>query len=236
MGQKVNPRGFRIGISENHSSTWFANPRNYKELLETDYFLRQQTLKEFQKTPQLKDIPIAKIEVDCISLPLTSVNHYKKKELSYIQLKIYTPDLSLIYAQDKSFLKKLCSSLRKKVKTLIHIKFLKSSDAAMLNAKLIAESIGAKLETRENFRRAMKTAVRQTRRLGVKGIKIKIGGRLNGAEIARSEWVREGCVPLHTLRANIDYSTYRAQTIYGILGIKVWLFKGFLGKQRKAKA
>ena len=137
--------------------------------------------------------------------------------------------MRLVYAQDKSLLKEVSSSLREKVKTFIHIKFLKSSDP-MLSAKLIAQSIGFDLESRKNFRRSMKQAVRQAKRLGVKGIKIKIGGRLNGAEIARSEWVREGCVPLHTLRANIDYSTHRAHTSYGILGIKVWLFKGFYAK------
>ena len=210
MGQKVNPRGFRMGITDTYRSIWFANPKEYKQKLQTDHFLRKRITSEFKKQP------ISKILIE-IKKNLVHENKF------YVQIKIHTPRPNGFFKGGR--LKQITQSLRSQLKMLINIKFVRSNGPT-IDAKLIAESIGEKLEKRKNFRQAIKKSIRDAKAIPgqIKGIKVQIGGRLNGAEMARSEWVREGRVPLHTLRAKIDYYRYPAPTIYGILGIKVWVF------------
>jgi len=213
MGQKIHPRGFRMGITDDYRSIWFANPKEYKKKLQNDYILRKRIFSEFKKQP------ISKIHIEVKK----NLVHENK---SYVQVKIHTPRPDVFFQSGR--LKQITQSLRSQLQMLINIKFVKSSDPT-IDAKLIAETIGEKLEKRKNFRQAIKKSIRDAKKIPgkIKGIKVQIGGRLNGAEMARSEWVREGRVPLHTISAKIDYYRYPAPTIYGILGIKVWVFLGF---------
>lgn len=207
MGQKVHPIGFRIGITQDHYSHWFAKPTQYSVLLQEDNFIRK-TVNE-----QLAEAGISKIHLN--------------RKADRIELQIYAAKPGNILDRKGAEIDKLRELLQKKLQNKrqvsINVVEIKNPN---IEAKLIAEFISQELEKRKPFRRAMKQALQRAQRAGVEGIKIKVSGRLNGAEIARSEWVREGRVPLQTLRANIDYCHYEAPTIYGILGIKVWIFKG----------
>jgi small subunit ribosomal protein S3 len=219
MGQKIHPVGFRLGITKNHQSQWFANSSVYSNLILEDYFIRNLLFKKFSNGS------ISKIGI-------------KRKFDDQIQLIIYSPKPSTILTYYKNDLKNLSDSLiiniqknRKfnfknlcslKPKVTVQIFELSTPDE---NADFIADSLVDELQKRVAFRRAMKKTLRRTQRAKVKGVKIQISGRLNGAEIARSEWVREGRIPLQTLRAEIDYCYRTAKTIYGILGVKVWVYK-----------
>ena len=220
MGQKIHPLGFRLGITQKHRSQWFAKPNNYPEFVIEDIFLRKFIFDRFL------DAGITQIEI--------------QRKLDQIKIEIKTARPGLLIGRDGNGLEILKKDLEQKLKKFRSINFLSFQQSAQIaihitelanpdsEAAFIAEFLVEQLEKRVAFRRAVKQAIQRAQRARVKGIKIQISGRLNGAEIARSEWVREGRVPLQTLRADIDYSYRTAKTIYGLLGIKVWIFKGEL--------
>lgn len=209
MGQKTHPLGFRLGITQKHRSSWFELKESYPAILEEDYKIRTY----LEKT--LSSAGISKIEI-----------HRKSDQ---IELDIHTSRPGVIVGRSGSNIEKLKEDLNKNLKTSSQIRINVTELAkADSDASLIAEFIAQQLEKRVAFRRATRQAIQKAQRLNIQGIKVQVSGRLNGAEIARSEWVREGRVPLQTLRADIDYATKRAQTTYGVLGVKVWVFNGEL--------
>ena len=207
MGQKTHPLGFRLGITQKHRSSWFEPKESYPSILEEDYRIRTYIEKN------LSSAGISKIEI-----------HRKSDQ---IELEIHTSRPGVIVGRSGSNIEKLKEDLNKNLKTSrqirINVTELAKADS---DASLIAEFIAQQLEKRVAFKRATRQAIQKAQRLNIQGIKVQVSGRLNGAEIARSEWVREGRVPLQTLRADIDYATKRAQTTYGVLGVKVWVFNG----------
>jgi small subunit ribosomal protein S3 len=209
MGQKTHPLGFRLGITQKHRSSWFELKEFYPTTLEEDYKIRQH----LEKT--LSGAGISKIEIN--------------RKSDQIELEIYTSRPGVIVGRSGSNIEKLKEELHKILKNnrqiRINVTELTKADS---DASLIGEFIAQQLEKRVAFRRATRQAIQKAQRLNIQGIKVQVSGRLNGAEIARSEWVREGRVPLQTLRADIDYATKRAQTTYGVLGVKVWVFNGEL--------
>lgn len=205
MGQKVHPTGIRLGIVKKHSSTWYASPKNYARYLLTDLKVREYLSKK------LKAASVSRVEIE------------RPAENARITIKTARP--GIVIGKKGEDVEKL----RKKVAQIMGIPVHINIDEIRkpeLDAKLVAESIGSQLERRVMFRRAMKRAVQNAMKLGAEGIKVQVSGRLGGAEIARSEWYREGRVPLHTFRADIDYAEARAETTYGTIGVKVWIFKG----------
>jgi small subunit ribosomal protein S3 len=213
VGQKIHPLGFRLGISKKHAAQWFAKPNQYSVLVDQDRKIRESINKFEYGTHKISESGLARIEI--------------QRRGNQIDIHLWTVRPGLIVGKNGAGIEELHQFLKNKLKIdgriLLNIHEIKEPD---LNAFLIAQSIAQQLEKRVAFRRAMRQAVQKVNKAGVLGIKIQIGGRLNGAEIARTEWMREGRVPLQTLRANIDYATARAQTIYGVLGIKVWIFNG----------
>ena len=207
MGQKIHPLGFRLRITQDHRSSWFADKKNYPSILEEDYKIRTHINKD------LGSAGISKIEIN--------------RKSDQIELEIHTSRPGIIVGRSGSGIEKLKEDLTKIVATdskiRINVTELKNMDA---DANLIGEFIAQQLEKRVAFKRATRQAIQKAQRANVQGIKVQVSGRLNGAEIARSEWVREGRVPLQTLRADIDYATKEALTTYGKLGIKVWVFNG----------
>lgn len=205
MGQKVHPNGIRLGITKPYNSTWFANTKDFADNLHGDFQVRQYLTKE------LKAASVSRIVIE--------------RPAKSIRVTIHTARPGVVIGKKGEDVEKL----RKHIATLagvpaqINISEVRKPE---LDAKLVADSITSQLERRVMFRRAMKRAVQNAMRLGAKGIKVEVSGRLGGAEIARTEWYREGRVPLHTLRADIDYATSEALTTYGIIGVKVWIFKG----------
>ena len=207
MGQKTHPLGFRLGITQKHRSSWFENKENYPTILEEDYKIRKHI------ESNLSSAGISKIEI-----------HRKSDQ---IELEIHTSRPGIIVGRSGLGIEKLKEDLSKVLHNNKHLRINVSElIKADSDASLIAEFIAQQLEKRVAFRRATRQAIQKAQRLNVQGIKVQVSGRLNGAEIARSEWVREGRVPLQTLRSDIDYATKRAQTTYGVLGIKVWVFNG----------
>jgi small subunit ribosomal protein S3 len=205
MGQKVHPTGIRLGISKPWTSTWFANTAEYADNLFNDHQVRQYLTKE------LKSASLSKIIIE--------------RPAKSIRVTIHTARPGVVIGkkgEDVEKLRKYISKLAG-VPAQINIAEVRKPE---LDGQLVADSIASQLERRVMFRRAMKRAVQNAMRLGAKGIKVQVSGRLGGAEIARAEWYREGRVPLHTFRADIDYATSEALTTYGIIGIKVWIFKG----------
>jgi small subunit ribosomal protein S3 len=207
MGQKTHPLGFRLGITQKHRSSWFELKEYYPVILEEDYKIRNH----LQTT--LSSAGISKIEIN--------------RKSDQIELEIHSSRPGIIVGRSGSGIEKLKEDLTKilnnKKQIRINVTELNKPDS---DASLIAEFIAQQLEKRVAFRRATRQAIQKAQRVNIQGIKVQVSGRLNGAEIARSEWVREGRVPLQTLRADIDYATKRAQTTYGVLGIKVWVFNG----------
>lgn len=205
MGQKVHPNGIRLGIVKPWTSTWYASSKNFADYIDSDFKVRKFLTKE------LASASVSRIDIE--------------RPAKSIRVTIHTARPGIVIGKKGEDVEKL----RQKTAALtgvpaqINITEIKKPD---LDAKLVADGIANKLERRIMFRRAMKNAVQQAMRAGAKGIKVEVSGRLGGAEIARSEWYREGRVPLHTLRADIDYNTSEAQTTYGIIGVKVWIFKG----------
>ena len=214
MGQKVNPHGLRVGVIKNWDSRWFANKRTFGDTLVEDYNLRK-TLKK-----QLYTAGISKIEIE--------------RDGKRVRLHIHCAKPGMVIGKGGAEIEKLrlqCESMLKKP-VAINIVEIKNPD---LNAQLAAENIAAQLEHRVAFRRAMKQSIRNAMKLGARGIKVQCSGRLNGAEIARGETYHEGTIPLQTLRADIDYGFAEANTTYGKIGIKVWLYKGEVLNENKAK-
>ena len=205
MGQKVHPTGIRLGIVKKHTSTWYANPKNYSEYLLTDLQVR-----DFLEQ-KLKAASVSRIEIE------------RPSENARITIKTARP--GIVIGKKGEDVEKLRREVTKMMGVPVHIN-IEEVRKPELDAQLVADSIASQLERRVMFRRAMKRAVQNAMRLGAKGIKVSVAGRLGGAEIARTEWYREGRVPLHTLRADIDYATSRAETTYGTIGVKVWIFKG----------
>jgi small subunit ribosomal protein S3 len=205
MGQKVHPNGIRLGIVKPWNSTWYANTKEFADNLDSDFKVRQFLTKELSK---------ASVSRIVIERPAKS-----------IRVTIHTARPGIVIGkkgEDVEKLRKVVADIAG-VPAQINIAEVRKPE---LDAKLVADSITSQLERRVMFRRAMKRAVQNAMRLGAKGIKVEVSGRLGGAEIARTEWYREGRVPLHTLRADIDYNTSEAHTTYGVIGVKVWIFKG----------
>ncbi len=205
MGQKVHPTGIRLGISNDWTSKWYADSKDFADYLEQDLAVR-----EFLKK-RLSQASVSRIQIE---RPARSAH-----------ITIHTARPGIVIGKKGEDIEKLRKELSEMmgVPVSVNIEEIRKPE---LDAQLVAESVAQQLERRIMFRRAMKRAVTNSMRLGALGIKINVAGRLNGAEIARSEWYREGRVPLHTLRADIDYGFAEARTTYGIIGVKVWVFKG----------
>ena len=215
MGQKVNPHGLRVGVIKNWDSRWFANDSTFGDTLVEDYNLRKYLKKA------LATAGIAKIEIE--------------RDAKRVRIHIHCAKPGMVIGRNGSEIEKLretCQNMLGKT-VVINIVEIKNPDA---DAQLVAENIAVQLEKRVSLRRAMKLAIGRAMRLGVKGIKTQVSGRLGGAEIARSEQYHEGTIPLQTLRADIDYGFAVADTTYGKLGVKVWIYKGeVLSDNRRSK-
>jgi small subunit ribosomal protein S3 len=208
MGQKTHPLGFRLGVIQEHKSTWYANLNQYANVLEEDNKIRTY-INTIAKINNISNVQICR----------NSLN-------DQIQLNIKTGKPGILVGDLGNGLQKFLTDIKKLLpsnrQVTIKVFEIKNVD---LDAKLLGELIAEQLEKRVAFKRAMRDALQRAQKQNVNGIKIQVSGRLNGAEMARSEWIREGRVPLQTLRADIDYATTEANTIYGVLGIKIWLFK-----------
>ncbi len=205
MGQKVNPNGFRLGISKKQNANWYAKGKDFSTNLIQDLKVR-----DFLKT-RLKNSSISKVELE--------------RSADSFVVNIHTARPGIIIGKRGEEIENLKKSIQKIVKgpSQINIKEVRKPD---LDAQILAEGVAQQLEKRVMFRRAMKRTVQSALRQSAKGVRIEVSGRLNGAEIARTEWYREGRVPLHTLRADINYGTAEALTTYGIIGVKVWVYTG----------
>ena len=205
MGQKVNPTGIRLGVVKDHTSVWYASRSAYAKNLLQDLKVRKYLEEE------LKAASVSRIEIE--------------RPAQNAKITIHTARPGIVIGKKGEDVEKLRNAVGTMMGVPVHIN-IEEVRKPELDAKLVAQGVAGQLERRVMFRRAMKRAVQNAMRLGAKGIKIQVGGRLGGAEIARTEWYREGRVPLHTLRADIDYGTYEAHTTYGVIGVKVWIFKG----------
>ena len=205
MGQKVHPIGIRLGIIKDHASVWYADSRNYSKNLIMDLEVRDFILKT------LDHASVSRIVIE--------------RPAQTARITIHTARPGIVIGKKGEDVDKLRRVLSNKMGVPVHINIeeIRKPD---LDARLVAQNVAQQLERRVMFRRAMKRVVQNAMRQGAEGIKVQVSGRLGGAEIARTEWYREGRVPLHTLRADIDYATFEAATTYGILGVKVWIFKG----------
>jgi len=214
LGQKVNPLGFRLGITRTWDSIWYANKDYSKNLIE------DQKIRKFLKK-RLQHAALSKIILE--------------RTGEKVRVKLFTARPGIIIGKKGSEIELLKKDLEKLInrKVVIDIQEVRRPEA---DAQLVAENIAQQLVRRVAFRRAMKKSVNSALRFGVKGIKISCSGRLGGAEMSRCEWVREGRVPLHTLRADVDYALAEAKTTYGIIGIKVWIFKGEVLNKKDAPA
>ena len=208
MGQKTHPLGFRLGITQDHKSKWYANFNNYANILKEDDIIRTY-IKTISQANSIANVRINRNGLN-----------------DQIQLNIETGKPGILVGDRGTGLETLLTNIKKLLpesnQLTINVFEVEKVD---LNASLLADLVAEQLEKRIAFRRAIREALQRAQKQNVNGIKIQVSGRLNGAEIARSEWIREGRVPLQTLRADIDYATQEANTIYGVLGIKVWLFK-----------
>lgn len=213
MGQKVNPNGIRLGISKGWNSTWYAG-NNYAALLNQDINLRKDLKKK------LYAAAVSKIMID--------------RPANNAIVTIHSARPGVLIGKKGGGIESLRSEISTKLGVPVHLN-IEEVRKPELDSVLVAEGIAQQLEQRVMFRRAMKRAVTSAMKAGAKGIKICVSGRLGGAEIARSEWYREGRVPLHTFRANIDYGTAESKTTYGIIGVKVWIFKGETVTQKNRK-
>lgn len=205
MGQKVNPHGFRVGVIKDWDSRWYAE-KDYADLLHEDYVIREYI------ENKMKDASVSKVEIE--------------RAANRVNISLHTAKPGMVIGKGGSEIE----SLRKNITMLaagkrVHINVVEVKNADAV-AKLVAENIARQLEGRVSFRRAMKQSIQRSMRTGIKGIKTEVSGRLGGADIARSEKYSEGSVPLHTIRADIDYGTAEADTTYGKIGIKVWLYHG----------
>lgn len=214
MGQKVNPIGIRLGIVKKWNSNWYATKKNYARLLNQDINLRKELKKK------LMAAAVSKIQID--------------RPANNAIVTIHTARPGVLIGKKGGGIDALRAEISEKLGVPVHLN-IEEVRKPELDATLAAESIAQQLEQRVMFRRAMKRAVTSALKAGAKGIKICVSGRLGGAEIARSEWYREGRIPLHTFRADIDYGTAESKTTYGIIGVKVWIFKGETTAQKSKK-
>ena len=216
MGQKVHPNGIRLGIVKEHTSMWYADRKNY-----SDYLLNDLQVRDFLRK-RLVDASVSRIEI-----------HRSSQDA---RIKIHTARPGIVIGkkgEDVEQLRLILSEMMG-INVNLNIEEIRKPE---LDAYLVAQNVAQALERRVQFRRAMKRVIQNAMRIGAQGIKVRVAGRLGGAEIARAEVYHEGRVPLHTLRADIDYATYEAKTTYGILGIKVWIFKGeIIGEQNSDEA
>ena len=205
MGQKVHPVGIRLGIVRDHNSIWYADSKNYAKTLITDLEVRKFIEKK------LENASVSRVVIE--------------RPAQTARITIHTARPGIVIGKKGEDVDTLRKTLADMMGVPVHINIeeIRKPD---LDARLVAQNVAQQLERRVMFRRAMKRVVQNAMRQGAEGIKVQVGGRLGGAEIARTEWYREGRVPLHTLRADIDYATYEASTTYGIIGVKVWIFKG----------
>jgi small subunit ribosomal protein S3 len=218
MGQKVNPIGIRLGITRDWSSKWYASTKNFPAFVYTDHVVREFLRK------RLVEASVSRIQIE--------------RAARKVNITIHTARPGIVIGKKGEDIEKLRAQVSKMMKmpagdVRINIAEIRKPE---LDALLVAEGIAQQLERRVMFRRAMKRAVTNTMRIGALGIKVRVSGRLNGAEIARTEWVREGRIPLHTFRAEIDYGLAEAKTTYGIIGVKVWIFKGEVFAQPEVAA
>lgn len=248
MGQKTHPKAFRLVTTQKHLSEWYSNKFSYPKLVEEDFFIREKISKTFDEFLSLSKIEISRINQDNIGKEYVNIIIHalfpRAKEMyrrvgKYFTENIENPNTKTLSVlnNSKGNLKKFTTLLLKRnIRNLVRVFQIKTQKDYYITVKfiknpfedavLIAKFIGEQLEKRTPFRRAIKQTIKKVQRTEMKGIKIQVSGRLNGVEIARSEWKRDGRVPLHTLRAKIDYTHQRADTIYGVIGIKVWLFSG----------
>src|SRR5215470_15678268 len=213
MGQKVHPTGFRLGFNKTWRSRWYAE-KDYANLLHEDVVLKKDLKKRFAHAG------VSRVEVE--------------RAANKLKISIYTSRPGIIIGRKGQEVDKLKQEIQKKTgkEVFINIQEILKPE---LDAQLVAESVALQLEKRIAFRRAMRKAVDAALRFGAKGIKVRVGGRLNGAEIARSEWYLHGRLPLHTLKADIDYGLATANTTYGTIGIKVWIYKGEMAKTKSRR-
>ena len=207
MGQKIHPIGFRLGVTQEHRSRWYAEPKNYPDLLQEDYKIRQYVKQT------LANAGISQIRIE--------------RKAEQIDLEVSTARPGVVVGRGGAGIDALRVGLQKLLGSNRQIRInVVEVTKVDTDAMLIGEYVAQQLEKRVSFRRVVRQAITRAQKAGVEGIKLQVSGRVNGAEIARTEVTREGSVPLHTLRADIDYAYCTAKTIYGILGIKVWVFKG----------
>jgi small subunit ribosomal protein S3 len=208
MGQKVNPIGIRLGITRDWTSKWYASSKNFPAHVYTDHVVR-----EFLKR-KLVEASVSRIQIE--------------RAARKVNITIHTARPGIVIGKKGEDIEKLRTQVSKMMKMALNDVRINISEIRKpeLDAQLVAEGIAQQLERRVMFRRAMKRAVTNTMRIGALGVKIRVSGRLNGAEIARTEWTREGRIPLHTFRAEIDYGFAEARTTYGVIGVKAWIFKG----------
>lgn len=216
MGQKVNPTGIRLGITKNHTSVWYADREQYSRYLLNDLEVRDYLRR------RLSQASISRIDI--------------ARSAQTARVTIHTARPGIVIGKKGEDVERLRQELENRMKAKVHVN-IEEIRKPELDALLVAQNVAQQLERRVQFRRAMKRVIQNALRLGAEGIKVRVAGRLGGAEIARSEVYHEGRVPLHTLRADIDYATWEAHTTYGVLGVKVWIFKGeILGRPQEAAA
>ena len=205
MGQKVHPTGIRLGVVKDHNSVWYADSKKYAQNLINDLEVREYILKK------LDTASVSRVKIE--------------RPAQTARITIFTARPGIVIGKKGEDVDGLRKDLSAKMGVPVHINIeeIRKPD---VDARLVAQNVAQQLERRVMFRRAMKRVVQNAMRQGAEGIKVQVSGRLGGAEIARTEWYREGRVPLHTLRADIDYATYEAHTTYGVIGVKVWIFKG----------
>ncbi len=205
MGHKVHPIGIRLGIVKEHNSLWYASPKHYADYLVTDLEVREYLEK------RLKNASVSRIKIE--------------RPSENVRITISTARPGIVIGKKGEDVERLRREVAQKMGVPVHIN-IEEVRKPDLDAKLSAQNIANQLERRVMFRRAMKRAVQNAMKSGAEGVRVQVSGRLGGAEIARTEWYREGRVPLHTLRADIDYASVRAETTYGTIGVKVWIFRG----------
>jgi small subunit ribosomal protein S3 len=218
MGQKINPIGLRLGINKTWKSKWYVDPRDYVETLHEDLALRR----ELENCPEARGAEIADIEI---------IRHPQR-----ITIVVKTSRPGIIIGAKGSNIEKIGARLQKLAKKKIQIK-IKEVKKPEADAQIIAQNVARQLRARGSFRRALKMSVSKAMQAGTEGIKVKVSGRLGGAEMSRTEWHQDGRVPLHTLRSDIDYGFFEAKTTFGTIGVKVWVFNGeVLSRDRKEDA
>ncbi len=216
MGQKVHPTGMRLGITKEHTSVWYADKKTYAKYLLNDLEVRDYLRK------RLSQASVSRIEIE--------------RPAQTARITVHTARPGIVIGKKGEDVERLRGELQRLMNVPVHVN-IEEIRKPELDALLVAQNVAQQLERRVQFRRAMRRVIQNAMRLGAEGIKVRVAGRLGGAEIARSEVYHEGRVPLHTLRADIDYATWEAQTTYGVLGIKVWIFKGeVIGQEQEAAA